>query len=66
LTVKLVRNDRYTGETSKSLLSNARKFLGDGIRIEIEYVDSIPRSPSGKLFFSISKVNPSSSLQSGH
>jgi phenylacetate-CoA ligase len=64
LRVKLVRNSRCNDTTTNSLVSNAKKFLGNSMRIEIDFVDSIPRGPSGKLLFSISKVNPSYFIRS--
>ena len=56
LRIRLIRNEQYTEETSKELLARARKFLGSGMAFEIEFVEDIPKSPSGKMLFSVSSV----------
>lgn len=61
LKIRLIKGENYTARTADMLLDNARKFLGGGMRFEVEYVDSIPKSSSGKSLFSISRVSPLSS-----
>jgi len=56
LKIKLIRNPQYTEAASKELLERAKKFLGSGMKFEIEFVEQIPKSPSGKMLFSVSSV----------
>jgi phenylacetate-CoA ligase len=56
LEIRLVRNAQYGEETSRELLKRARKFLGGEMQFEIEFVDEIPKSPTGKSLFSVSSV----------
>lgn len=57
--IKLVKNNEFSEESLNKLNSNIIRFLGDKIKIEIEYVDNISLEKSGKYRFSISKVNTS-------
>lgn len=54
---RVVKGDGYdsTGEEQR-LLSEARTRLGNEMRIDIEYCESIPRTRSGKLRFVISDM----------
>jgi len=56
LKIKMIRNPQYTDATSKELLERANKFIGSGMKFEIEFVEEIPKSPSGKMIFSVSSV----------
>jgi acyl-coenzyme A synthetase/AMP-(fatty) acid ligase len=56
LKIKLIKNPQYTDATSKELLERANKFIGSGMKFEIEFVEEIPKSPSGKMIFSVSSV----------
>lgn len=58
LTVKLIRNSLFSEDTLKALRANAAKFLGTTIQVDFDFVDHIPKTPSGKSLFSISKVSP--------
>lgn len=55
--VKVVRSSEFKDEHEKKLLSDLRKYLGDVIRFEIEYVDAIPRTANGKFRQIISTVS---------
>jgi phenylacetate-CoA ligase len=48
ITIRVVRGPGYEGGDESRLLESARRHLGD-IVITIEYVDHLPRAPSGKL-----------------
>ena len=54
--VKLIVRPDYSDDDTNYLLSELKKRLGEGIKIEIEFVDSIPRTASGKFRWVISKV----------
>jgi phenylacetate-CoA ligase len=55
LKVKIVKNERYSSEDERMLISAFRQRLGD-IRISIEYCDAIPRTKSGKFKWVVSKI----------
>lgn len=56
LRIRLVRKPGYTEADSQYLLDEFKKRIGTKTRIEIEFLDSIPRTKSGKFRFVISKV----------
>jgi phenylacetate-CoA ligase len=56
ITIKIVKRPKYTDKDSKILLDEFYARLGDGIKIELDFVDDIPRSGSGKYRWVISKV----------
>lgn len=57
LEFKIVPSKNYNKiADEKKLIEEARKRLGNEIKINIKYVDSIPRTSSGKLRFVISKL----------
>ncbi len=58
LLVKVVKNDRYSDNDEKKLLAAFNERLGDQVTIKIEYVDSIPKTKSGKFKWVISKIKP--------
>jgi len=56
--VKAVKGEGYSQRHTDFLLEHVRKYLGDNITIEVEFVDSLPQLPSGKRSVFISKINP--------
>lgn len=56
LVVKLVAADQPSREEEHALLQSLRDRLGDDMTIEIRNVSTIPRDPSGKLRWVVSKV----------
>ncbi len=56
ITFRVVRGKHYTKEDELQLLSEARKRLGDGIGIEISYVEAIERTKAGKLRLVVSEI----------
>ncbi len=54
--IKLVVLPGYKDADTKYLLNELKKRLGDGMIIEVELVDSIPRTAAGKFRWVISKV----------
>ena len=55
---RIVKGIDFSQKSIDFLLTTGREFLGGIIRIELEYVDEIKPSPSGKHLFCISQVNP--------
>jgi phenylacetate-CoA ligase len=56
LVVNIVRDDGYEPSTAESLVKHLHAFLGNEIKIDVEYKDVIPREPSGKFRHIISHV----------
>ena len=54
--IKVVRCDGYSSKHEKELLADLRKYLGDVIRFEIDYVAEIPRTANGKFRQIVSTV----------
>jgi phenylacetate-CoA ligase len=55
--VRLVKDAHFNSQTSKQLLKEIRKRLGDSIQIEFEFVDAITRGPGGKLRTVVSEIS---------
>lgn len=56
LTVKIVRRSEYSDEDAMMVVAEFKKRLGEKMNIDLEYVDSIPRTKSGKFRYVISRV----------
>ena len=56
LRVKIVRREGYTDNDSDKLVAALRERVGPSIRIDLEFVDHIPRTKAGKFRWVISKV----------
>lgn len=56
VTVKIVRRPGYTDDDTRQLVAALGERLGPSVAIEIEFVDDIPRGPSGKFRWVVSKV----------
>jgi len=57
--IHLVKNQGYAPETERNLVSRIKQDIGDDVTVEIDFVDGIPQTPSGKYRFAISHVpNP--------
>lgn len=49
LLIKLVRTSEYNSLTEKALLSSIQSRLGDSVKVNLEYVEEIPRNNNGKF-----------------
>ena len=56
LKIKILRREGYSENDSAHLISALRERVGPTMRIELEFVESIPRTKSGKFRWVISKV----------
>lgn len=56
LQIKIVRREDYCESDSTHLIEALRERVGPTMRIELDFVESIPRSTSGKFRWVISKV----------
>lgn len=54
--IRIVRRPNYAESDTQNLLAEFRKRIGADMKVEVEFVGSIPRSTSGKFRFVISKV----------
>ncbi len=54
--VKIVRRSEYTDDDSRQLLAGLQERLGTNVGVELEFVTEIPREPSGKFRWVISRV----------
>jgi phenylacetate-CoA ligase len=55
--VMIVPLDNYGPDDEKQLLYEFRLRIGDAIELDIDYVERIPRTPSGKLRFVVSSLS---------
>lgn len=56
LRIKIVRREDYSESDSALLIAALRERVGPTMRIELEFVENIPRTKSGKFRWVISKV----------
>jgi phenylacetate-CoA ligase len=56
LTVRIVRSPHYADQHEKALMRDLRRYLGNEIRIDLEYLSEIPREANGKFRQIVSKV----------
>jgi phenylacetate-CoA ligase len=60
--LRIVRAPLFSPRDEQAIVSAARTWLGSDLRIEVEHLDSLPRTKSGKLRFVISDV-PGANLE---
>jgi phenylacetate-CoA ligase len=60
ITILVVRGRAFDRGDEQVLLRETKKRVGDGARVGIAYVDSLPRSPTGKLRFVVSELTEAS------
>jgi hypothetical protein len=46
--VKIIKNESFSEEVQQEILSGLKKFLGDSMKINLEFVESIPMGRTGK------------------
>jgi len=56
--IKAVKGKGYSQAHTEFLVDYVRKYLGDSITIDVEFVEDLPPLPSGKRSAFISKINP--------
>jgi phenylacetate-CoA ligase len=56
LLIKVVRGPGYCDADTQKILSEFRRLLGTGMRIDFEFVNGVPRTPQGKFRQVISYV----------
>jgi phenylacetate-CoA ligase len=56
LKIKIVKNDKFNNSDLEYIITSIKNHAGDEMNIDIEFVETIPTSKSGKRRFVISKV----------
>ncbi len=56
--IKIIKGPLYSELDSIQLLEGLKERLGNAVEIHLEFVDEIPREPSGKFRWVISKIHP--------
>ena len=56
--IRVVRNSNYTREDTDKLTNALARLTGGELRIEIEFVEDIPRTRVGKYRFVVSDIDP--------
>ncbi len=56
VTLKVVKGENYTYKDSELLKRVMKRYLGDEMGIKVSFVESIPRTRSGKYRFAISEI----------
>lgn len=56
LKVRIVRGPTFSEEDTKQLLKTLRKRVGNNMKVEIEYLDKIPRESNGKFRAVVSQL----------
>ena len=54
--VKVVRGDEWSEAAGQELTARVHRYLGDDMRVQIEFCERIPLEKSGKYRFTISSV----------
>ena len=54
--LKLVLNEKWTERTGSEIIKKIQEKLGTDVSVDVEYVDDIPLSKSGKREYTISKL----------
>ena len=56
LRLRIVRRPAYTEQDTAKILSNLQERLGTYLKVDLEFVERIPRTSNGKFRYVISKV----------
>jgi phenylacetate-CoA ligase len=56
MTLRLVKGGRFTDEALQELLAGLREFMGQDMRIDVEFVEEIPLGVTGKRTPVVSEV----------
>jgi phenylacetate-CoA ligase len=57
MTLKIVKADRFNDQLFGQILDGLRRYVGAGMEIMVEFVDSIPLARTGKHHATISRLN---------
>jgi phenylacetate-CoA ligase len=65
IVLRIVKGDEFISSELDKAINKIRQYVGEDMKIEIEYVESIPLSESGKQQHTISKVSVPFTKQQG-
>jgi len=54
--LNVVKYPEYSSKDSRSLVGKLQTFFGEDMKFDINFVDELERTPSGKIRFSMSKI----------
>jgi hypothetical protein len=54
--VRIVRGNGYTKDDTRRLIGEIDRFFDGAVKLRSEYVEEIPRTPSGKYLSVVSHV----------
>ena len=57
--ILVVRDQAFTEATTGQIVHDVQEVMGEGMRVDVEVVEEIPRDKSGKVRCAVSKVFPS-------
>jgi phenylacetate-CoA ligase len=63
INLRLVKGREFSDHTLELLEQKVREFFGKAMQFEIDYVEEIPKTASGKYRFSICKLDPMEYLE---
>lgn len=55
--IQMVRNSEFSNKAIEFFVQKMREFLGENIKINIEFVPEIPREKTGKLRYFVSEID---------
>lgn len=62
VTLRIVKSPEFTKQDEETIMRQARLRMGSTIRITVDYVESIPRTGSGKFPFIVSHLDTTSAI----
>ena len=57
MTVRVVRDSRYSDDSERMLLDEFRTVFGDNLTVDIEYLEKLVQTASGKYRFAECRVD---------
>ena len=57
VTLRIARGRNYGDADEKMLRKELRQRIGDSLRLDLDYVEAVPRGPNGKLRLVLSTLN---------
>jgi phenylacetate-CoA ligase len=66
ITIRVVRTGGYAESDERLLLRETEKRVGASTKVNVEYLDTLPRSSAGKLRFVVSEIPEASIEETPH
>ena len=55
--ILVVRDEAFTEATTSQIVHDIQEVMGEGVQVDVEVVEEIPKDPSGKVRCAVSKVD---------